>query len=267
MLRIENHGDVTRVELSSWTGRRLGYSVSVYKAGDLLIDTGFPRAAAELAAWVDRAGVRGAILTHWHEDHAGGAATLARRGLPIDMDPATERQLRAPPRLQLYRRATWGSFTPLEAALVPLAPNAVDVIAAPGHSPDHRVVWLPETRTLFAGDLFLGGKVRLAHDGEDFATLIESLRRCAALDPARMFCGHRGLVPDAAAALRAKADWLQGMIAAIGERAAAGWSDERIVRGVLGGEELAGVVSRGYYSRAAFVRVAKRASVARAGMP
>ncbi len=259
MLRTERHEDVTRLELSSWAGRRLGYTVSAFHVGGLLIDTGFPRVAPQLAQWADAARPAGAIVTHWHEDHSGGAAALAARGVRLALHPETEQRLREPPRLELYRRITWGSFAPLAGSVAPLTPNGVELIATPGHSPDHRVVWVRETRTLFAGDLFLGVKVRIAHDGEDFAALIASLRQCAVLDPARMFCAHRGLVPNAVSALRAKADWLEEMVSAVGQRAGDGWSDERIVRNVMGGEELTGWVSHGHYSRAAFVRVAKRA--------
>ncbi|MGQ0643557.1 MAG: MBL fold metallo-hydrolase [Gemmatimonadaceae bacterium] len=264
MLRIESHGDVTRLELSSWAGRTLGYTVSVYRIGNLLIDTGFPRVAAALAEWATAERICGAVVTHWHEDHSGGAAAFVERGIPLALHPETERRLRAPPRLELYRRFTWGSFQLFSAEPTTFTPNGIEIIAAPGHSPDHRVVWDAATGTLFAGDLFLGVKVRIAHKDEDFATLIASLRRFAATAPARMFCGHRGLVPNAASALRAKADWLEETIATIARRSAQEWSDERIVSEVLGGEELTGRVSHGQYSRAGFVRAAKRAAVSNA---
>ncbi len=258
-LRTVSHGDVTRLELSSWAGRQLGYTVSAYRVRDLLVDSGFPRAADRVSAWASAQRVAGAVITHWHEDHSGGAYALAARGIPLAMHPETFRLLCNPPPMELYRRVTWGSFRPFETAFSALTPNGLEIIPTPGHSADHRVVWDQSTGTLFAGDLFLGVKVRIAHDGEEFSTLIASLRRCAAMDPARMFCGHRGLVPNAASALRAKADWLEGMMSAVATRTAEGWSDERIVRDLLGGEELTGRLSHGHYSRAAFVRVAKRA--------
>ena len=259
MIRTERHGDVTRLELSSWAGRRLGYTVSVYRIGNLLIDTGFPRVGQQLAAWAAERGVRGAIVTHWHEDHSGGAFAFAERGLALALHPETERRLRTPPHLQLYRRATWGSFRALRTDVTELMPNGLEILPAPGHSVDHRVVWDATTGTMFAGDLFLGVKVRIAHESEELGTQIASLRRCAALAPARLFCGHRGLVPNAESALRAKADWIEEMIDRIGRRSTEGWSDERIVREELGGEELTGRASFGHYSRASYVRAAKRA--------
>jgi glyoxylase-like metal-dependent hydrolase (beta-lactamase superfamily II) len=258
-LRVEQHSDVARLEVSSWAGRTLGYTVSVYRVRELLIDSGFPRAADRVSAWAAAERVAGAVITHWHEDHSGGAYALASRGIPLALHPETLERLRRPPSMEFYRRVTWGAFRPFGTVLSELMPNGLEVIPTPGHSTDHRVVWDASTGTLFAGDLFLGVKVRIAHDGEDFHTLIASLRRCAAMDPARMFCGHRGLVPNAASALRAKADWLEEMIGAVAARAAEGWSDDRIVRDLLGGEELTGRLSHGHYSRAAFVRVARRA--------
>jgi glyoxylase-like metal-dependent hydrolase (beta-lactamase superfamily II) len=260
LLQTESHGDVSRLELSSWTGRRLGYTVSVYRIGDLLIDTGFPHIADRVAAWAVGERIRGAIVTHWHEDHSGGATALAARGIALALHPETERRLREPKRLELYRRATWGSFQPLRGEIARFTPNALQIIAAPGHSVDHHVVWEPLTGTMFAGDLFLGVKVRIAHETEDLAEQIVSLRRCAAMDPARFFCGHRGLVPNAASTLRAKADWMEETVALIGRRTSEGWDDARIVRDVLGGEELTGRASFGHYSRAAFVRAARRAA-------
>ena len=262
MLRSERHDDVTRLEMSSWIGRRLGYTVSTYIVGGVLIDTGFPGAARELAAWVaaHRAEISGGIVTHWHEDHSGGVFALAALGLPLAIHPETERRVREAPPLEMYRRLTWGSFPTEQGLLTAFEPTGIEVVPMPGHSPEHRVVWAPDSGTLFAGDLFLGVKVRIAHYDEDFRELLISLRKCAAMQPARMFCGHRGLVPNAASALTAKADWLEQTIATIATRAAQGWSDARIVRDVMGGEELTGRVSWGHYSRATFVRAARRAA-------
>jgi hypothetical protein len=69
-----------------------------------------------------------------------------------------------------------------------------------------------------------------------------------------MFDAHRGPVPDPAASLIAKADWLDETIAHIDRRMDEGASDSAILDDVLGGESLAGWFSLGDYSRMNFVR-------------
>ena len=64
-----------------------------------------------------------------------------------------------------------------------------------------------------------------------------------------MFDAHRGLVEDPVAAITARIEWLSKMLSDIESRIADGWSDKKILRVLLGGEELARYVSYGHYSR------------------
>jgi len=52
--------------------------------------------------------------------------------------------------------------------------------------------------------------------------------------------------------------WLETALRDIERRVHEGWSDRAIVRGVLGGEEFAALVSRGDYSRRNLVRAVRR---------
>lgn len=258
MLRIERFGDVTRIELWTHLSRALGFTVSAYVVRDVLIDTGSPRGARDLFRVLDAMAaegrpIRGAIVTHQHEDHAGNVEALARRGVPLWIADATRDVVRAPAPLATYRRATWGTMAPLRTPVAAFDPAPVAVIATPGHSADHHAVWDPTTRTLFGGDLFLGVKVRIAHRDEHPRRHAESLRTAAALGPTRLFDAHRGLVEHPVAVMRAKAAWIDATVDEIERRAAAGESRHAIVRAVLGRESLIGVVSRGRYSHAAFV--------------
>lgn len=254
MIRLEQHGDVTRIHMSSWVSRAMGYSVSAFLVGDVLIDAGFPGAGAELAAFLDRRRPAGAIITHHHEDHAGNVELLARGGLPLRMADTTARALRAHAHIGLYRRVVWGRRTPFTASTEPFASDTLALIHTPGHSHDHHVVFDRESGTLFAGDLFLGVKVRMAHHDENPRELARSLRDVARLAPARMFDAHRGLVERPVEALTAKADWLEETIARIERRIAEGWSDRAITREVLGAEEAEHYVSLGDLSRINFVK-------------
>jgi glyoxylase-like metal-dependent hydrolase (beta-lactamase superfamily II) len=140
----------------------------------------------------------------------------------------------------------------------PFDPAPLQFIPLPGHSPDHHVLWDPERRILAAGDLFLGVKVRVAHDHESPRTLVASLRTAAALEPRLLLDAHRGPLDDAASLLRAKIAWMEETIGAITDFARAGADEREIVQRVLGREDLVGYVSFGEYSKRAFVHTVLR---------
>lgn len=264
MIEIERHGDVTQLRMRSWRTRLAGYSVSAYLVRNVLVDTGFAGAAPALDAWLRNArrgflhggeGLMSAVVTHAHEDHSGNAGLLQERGVPVWLSPATRAALAHLETVPLYRRFVWSDPLPVRADegrfaadAVPL-PAGLEVLHAPGHSDDHHVVWDAETGTVFGGDLFLGVRVRVAHHAERPRTLVATLRRIAALEPARFFDAHRGSVPTPAAGLRAKADWLEETIAAIETRAAAGMSARRIRDELLGREPMEYYVSFNEYSK------------------
>jgi glyoxylase-like metal-dependent hydrolase (beta-lactamase superfamily II) len=259
MLTLERHGDVTRVRMGSWRGRSIGYDVSAYLVRGILVDTGFPRAANALGGFLDAHPVRGVMVTHWHEDHAGNAALVAARGLPMAIVPETLDQLRTSAgAIRFYRRYVWGVAPPVRATVRPFEGDGLRMVHAPGHTADHHVVWDEERATLFSGDLFLGIKVRATFPDEDPRQLVASLRRIASLGPRRMFDAHRGEVRDPVRALVSKADWLSEVISRIEAKIDAGWSDRAIRRHVLGREGAVAAFSGGEYSKLTFVRAVRR---------
>ena len=257
-LRVERYGDVTRLRMMSAAGRAIGIDVSAYIVRGVMIDTGFAHARDQLLGAVRESGIRAAIVTHWHEDHAGNVASLAALGIPVALRDDTESTLRAFPRIEVYRRAVWGSPASLEGAIRRPVIDDLACVHTPGHSKDHQIVWDASTRTAFTGDLWLGVRARTLHATEDPYTIVESLRALRALAPERMFDAHRGLVTPTVAAIDRKIDWLSTTLHTIESRIHAGDDDATIVRRVLGGEDLATVVSRGSYSRRNFVRAVRR---------
>lgn len=265
MIEIRTHGDVVQLRMQSWRTRAAGYDVSAYLVRGVLVDTGFAGAARHLDAWIRNArraflhgspeGLQAAVVTHAHEDHSGNAGLLQERGIPVWIASATRAALAELSSVPLYRRFVWGDPLPLLAdhrrspGDATALPPGLAVVHAPGHTEDHHVVWDSETGTLFGGDLFLGVRVRVAHHSERPRALVASLRMLAALDPARLFDAHRGAVPTPAAALRAKADWLEETIAEVERRAAAGQSARRIRNELLGREPAEYYVSFNEYSK------------------
>jgi glyoxylase-like metal-dependent hydrolase (beta-lactamase superfamily II) len=179
MLRESRHEDVTRLYFETRSSRAMGLNVSAYVVRDVLIDTAFPDVAGDLGRWLDDRPVRGAIVTHYHEDHAGTVGLLAARQVPTWIAPATLSHLERPARIGRYRRLCWGTPQPLDIVPPPFEDASLCVIATPGHSSDHHIVCDAETGTVFGADLFLGVKVRVAHppEREDVREQIASLRR------------------------------------------------------------------------------------------
>ena len=260
-LRVELvEPDVTRIRLRSLAGRLAGYEVSAYLLRGVLVDSGPPHARAEMRQAVERLAPRGAIITHWHEDHAGGVAELAARGLPMRMHPACEAAVRRPTPIHVYRRLVWGTPAPLRAALAGFDPSPLRIVPLPGHTTDHQVVWDAERRVLVSGDLFLGVKVRVAHASESPRTLVASLRAAHALAPRLLLDAHRGVVRDPLPLLRAKIDWMDDTIGEIERLRERGLGERAIQRFVLGREASVGWISRGEYSKRALVRAVLRES-------
>ncbi len=255
MIRTEVNEDVTLLQWSWPRSRLVGYSVYTYVVRGVLIDTGFPGARDEFRAWLNTVTLRGAMVTHHHEDHAGNLDVVAAAGIPVCAHEDTLQYVVQRHRVPFYRQFAWSNPRPVTAALTPFVDDALHLVPTPGHSDDHHAVWDEDTGTLFAGDLYLGGKVRIAQHGEDPRVLVSSLRTMAAREPARVFCGHRGLLAHGAAQLLAKAEWMQEIIGEIDAKLAQGWTDRAISREVLGSQPLLHWYSRGRYSPETMIRL------------
>ncbi len=245
---------VERWHMSSWQGRAVGYEVSAYLIDDVLVDCGFPRVAGEFTAAMERARPRGVVVTHWHEDHSGNAEALASLGVPLVMHRECERLLREAPEIRAYRRIVWSSAPRLVSPLIAFDALPLQVLHMPGHTNGHMVVYDAERGIVVSGDLFLGVKVRVAHEHERPLLLAQSLRRVAALRPAWLLDAHRGPVANPAPLLEAKAAWLEQTAGEVMALHARGLHERAIASRVFGREPFVGFVSRGEYSKVGLVR-------------
>jgi len=257
VIRITRLPEITAVHFSTRRSRLVGYGVYVFLTRGVLIDSAFHGVRREFATLLDELRPSGTLLTHQHEDHAGNAELLARRTIPLVAAAATLTAIRDVERIGAYRRFVWDPMPPLRSAITPFEIPGLSLVAAPGHSPDHHVVWDAERETLFAGDLWLSVKVRVARPGEEPRVLARTLRRIAELRPRVMLDSHRGEVPRPREMLLAKADWLDETIGRIDRLAGEGRSERAIVREVLGGEAAVSYISGGDLSRLNFVRAVR----------
>jgi glyoxylase-like metal-dependent hydrolase (beta-lactamase superfamily II) len=206
--------------------------------GLTLIDTGLPGSARLLADAIVQAGqqpadLRRIALTHFHPDHIGAAADLARQGqVTVLAHHADAPFIRAggagpAPDLADWERPLYERVTgQLAARPAPaLTPPRIDcevtdgdelgfgdgavAVAAPGHTPGSVAVYLPRHRVLFTGDAAARGQDGTVIGGVfnvDRAAAASSLRRLAQLDVAVACFGHgEPLTGDATAALRTAA--------------------------------------------------------------
>ncbi|HWE61134.1 MAG TPA: MBL fold metallo-hydrolase, partial [Chloroflexota bacterium] len=150
------------------------YLVDGRQGGCAVIDPG-PLHEAHLARVAEAAanlgGLRAILVTHGHPDHVGGAARLrALSGAPIlaygreDGVPAADALL-------------------ADGEALAVGDRTLIALHTPGHRFDHLCFLLPETGTLFAGDLVAGtGTVVIAPPEGDLSHYLASLHRLLTLE-------------------------------------------------------------------------------------
>jgi glyoxylase-like metal-dependent hydrolase (beta-lactamase superfamily II) len=179
-----------------WCARRPSYLTCSYVVsaggGLVLVDAGMDSEGKDMERLLHESfrarpqDVRAILLTHWHNDHAAGAAAIRARSASarVQYHAADRPQLvRATARPGLLGRLAdaipeHGPLVLFKGLLGEAAPRAVEadrlvadgevleeefeVIGTPGHTPGHlSFLWRPE-RALFAGDALavVGGRVR-----------------------------------------------------------------------------------------------------------
>jgi glyoxylase-like metal-dependent hydrolase (beta-lactamase superfamily II) len=192
-------------------------------AGLALFDTGPESTFETVAHEIDRCGfesrdVRHVFLSHIHLDHAGAAWRFAELGATIYVHSRGAPHLLDP--TKLVQSATrlfgndmerlWGRFAPVPAErlrsledgeLVRIDSLEIRAIETPGHARHHHIYqW---ENNVFGGDI---AGVRLGNGPPippfvppelDVGAWRESIAKIRALDPARLFLPHFGLVADA----------------------------------------------------------------------
>jgi glyoxylase-like metal-dependent hydrolase (beta-lactamase superfamily II) len=196
--------------------------------GIVLVDAGMDSRGADLERMVARgfgakvSDIRAILLTHWHNDHAAGAAAIkARSEARVYYHRGDEPQLtrRAAARGWRDRVARaipeHGPLVLLKGLLGEAVPNAVAadvlvddeavverdflVIATPGHTPGHVAYFYRPERMLFAGDALAVKWNRVALMSRPVTpdqpiarrSLVQCLERSIALGMETMCPGHR----------------------------------------------------------------------------
>ena len=214
-VRLDDVGnDVTRIRMVSLGTWSLGFEVSAYLVGDILIDTGFSFVGEPLAAALADREIKLVCCSHNHEDHTGNcAAVAAAHCCPVYLrhaDALWEEGVRS---LKPYRRIWWGRVETFDAQEMPgvveSGGRSFEVIPAPGHARTQVALYEAATGDVFTGDLVISPGAAAVLTWSNPWQEVESLRRVAALGPRRMLTGHGLIAEDPGPLLELKAERIE----------------------------------------------------------
>jgi glyoxylase-like metal-dependent hydrolase (beta-lactamase superfamily II) len=175
LVRAANPGPLTLSGTNTWLAGR--DPCWVIDPGPLLAE----HVDAVLAEGAARGGIGGVALTHDHADHAEAAVEVARRAGGVEIAAAGFEAA--------DRRVADGDVA-----------GALEVIALPGHAPDH--VCFAFGAVCFTGDAVLGeGSVFIAPGHGALSGYLNGLARLRARGFALLLPGHGPPVTDVAAKL------------------------------------------------------------------
>ena len=220
------------------------------KDGLVLFDTGPESTFDNIAAELSRIGfgpadVRHVFLSHIHFDHAGAAWRFAELGATIYVHPKGAPHLIDPAKLVASAerifgadmQRLWGRIAPIsernvrvlhDGDRVRIPPFDIRAIETPGHASHHHVYAWEDN--LFGGDI---AGVRLGNGPPlppfvppdlHIESWLESLEKIRAMNPAKLYLPHFGLVPDS---VSAHLDAMEGRV-----RRWSAWFLDRIRSGV-----------------------------------
>ncbi|MEV0119111.1 MBL fold metallo-hydrolase [Streptomyces sp. NPDC050844] len=142
--------------------------------------------------------VRTVVTTHHHGDHHFGNSVVAPHATVVSHEVTrTEMARRGLAMREVWPGTQWGdirlalpTLTFRERATLHVGALTAELIhVGPAHTTSDIVVWLPQQRVLFAGDVLLPGCTPFVLMGSLSGTL-EAITRLRALDPAVVVGGH-----------------------------------------------------------------------------
>ncbi|MFP4039960.1 MAG: MBL fold metallo-hydrolase [Desulfosudaceae bacterium] len=209
-------------------------TVHVFLVGGVLIDTGQSRMRSAIIGALAEKPIDLILLTHHHEDHSGNAGCLKRdHDVPVLGHPVTVEKMKQRYPILPYQQYTWGKADPVRVDPLPDMVEAGQLrlrpVHAPGHSRDHTVFLEENQGWLFAGDLYLGDRIKYFRADESMTDQISSLEKVLKLDFEWLLCAHNPRPGQGKVHLRRKLDYLLNLRGEITALIQKGYSEKAII--------------------------------------
>ncbi len=180
----------------------------------MLVDSGQPGDTKRIVKYIEEVGrklsdVRAILLTHADYDHAGTLAALheqtgatiytGKQSAELLVEGKSPEHLPRPVQFALNK---WFRFRPLPASAIQVLDDGETIteeeswqlIATPGHSPDHQSFYSAVHGVLFAGDALStrGNRLKCSpkFNTGDMAAARHSAKNLLRISPAVIACGH-----------------------------------------------------------------------------
>ena len=210
-------------------------SVHIYVLDGVIIDTGQSHMRKYVIEQLRNTQPHVVLLTHHHEDHSGNALALGRfHQIEILGHPITAEKMAANRKILPYQRRIWGKSedvnvkplgTVIESAHFTLLP-----IHTPGHSKDHMVFLEEKNGWLFAGDLYLGERIKYFRSDEKIYDQIDSLKKLRQYDFDAIFCAHNPRLENGKSRLEQKLQFLEDIVGRVQLLKEQGLTDNAIIK-------------------------------------
>jgi len=279
MFKIEKYanGEIIRW---AWTtnDKRMpkAFWTSAYLVDGVLIDSGAPASISELREFIGsitpEQSIEKVIVTHWHEDHAGGARLLTEEfGLPVYMHESGIEKVRRGYSYPEYRVLAWGGPLEPAPAVQPLPFSVLstksgkysfDLLHIIGHSDDLVVLVESTQQWCFISDsiapvyqMIFGEPSEDIHEDLEqiHASLKQIQRFTKGMDHLMIFTAGFGSFPGQEI-LTKNISEIETLHKKVHEFKAQGFSERKIVKKLFGDEHLAGYLTNDALSRLNLVR-------------
>jgi glyoxylase-like metal-dependent hydrolase (beta-lactamase superfamily II) len=216
-------------------------SVYLYCLDGIVIDSAQSHMRKYVLAALKGKKIEKILLTHHHEDHSGNASAISKYfNVNVYGNEITAEKMKKPFKIKPYQTYTWGKSEPV--TVQPL-PDVIETgkyrlrpVYTPGHSRDHTVYLEEKNGWLFAGDLYLGDKIKFFRSDENFHDQITSLKMILKKDFDVLLCAHNPTLKKGKERLANKLSFLEDISEKVSDLRMKGYSERKIIK-ILGNDK------------------------------